>query len=99
MYQDCGCIPHPQRDIKLHPWGEGEVRPGAADSGGQEGQPPLLEKSRRGKTTKLLYLFAPPSGRFSTPTTCKLVSANRELGAFYWFLDIKNAKKSRLRRQ
>ena len=28
-------------------------RAGVADSGGQEGQPPLLAKSRRGKTTSL----------------------------------------------
>ena len=31
---------------------------GAADSGGQEGQPPLLEKSRRGKTIFLTLLLA-----------------------------------------
>ena len=46
---------------------------GAADSGGQEGQPPLLEKYRRGKTIylprgKTIYLslhLADSAGRLS----------------------------------
>ena len=62
-------------------------RGGGLGGGGQEGQSLLLEKSRRGKT-----IFLPLHLADLTPTTYKLVSANREFGAFYWFLDIKAQK-------
>ena len=59
-----------------------QVPAGAADSGGQEGQPPLLAKSRRGKTISLLLHLADSAGWL----------CYYRIDWFCWFCDIKTKK-------